>query len=155
GGLFTTGADAEALVVRGKDVLDGAVPSANSVAAVALLRLAALTGSGRFDDAGQRILALTAPLLAEHPLALADMVGAVAWGGGGTQVVVAGERPDLLAVVHRRWLPEAVVAWGEPSESPLWADRPGGAAYVCRQFACRVPAPDPDTLAAQLDESEG
>jgi uncharacterized protein YyaL (SSP411 family) len=152
GGLFTTGRDAEALVVRGKDVIDGAVPSANSVAAIALLRLAALSGEERFASAGERIVALAAPLLDEQPLAVADLVTATAWIDGGTQVVVAGDRPDLLDVVRGRWLPDAVVAWGEPSASPLWLDRPAGAAYVCRHFACRTPAHDAATLAAQLDE---
>jgi uncharacterized protein len=152
GGLFTTGRDAEALVVRAKDVLDGAVPSANAVAAGALLRLATLTGSDRFASAGERIVALGAPLLDEQPLAVADLVAATAWTGGGTQVVVAGDRPDLLDVVRARWLPDAVVAWGEPSASPLWLDRAAGAAYVCRHFACRTPAHDAGTLAGQLDE---
>ncbi|HVX22902.1 MAG TPA: thioredoxin domain-containing protein [Acidimicrobiales bacterium] len=153
GGLFTTGRDVGALVVRGKDALDGAVPSANSVAAVALLRLAALTGADRFEAAGRRILELAAPLLAEHPMAVADLVAATSLAEGTTEVVVAGDRPDLLAVVRGRWLPDAVVAWGEPSASPLWAGRPPGAAYVCHRFTCQAPAADADTLAAQLDRS--
>ena len=154
GGVFTTGHDAEQLIVRGKDLLDGAVPSANSVAAAALLRLSALTGSERFGSAGRRILELAAPLLAEHPVALADMVAAAGWFGGGTEVVVAGDRPDLLAVVQARWLPGAVLAWGEPSASALWEGRSAGAAYVCHHFACQTPALDPGTLALQLDTGQ-
>ncbi len=40
--LYTTGNDAEALVIRPLEILDGAVPAANGVAATALLRLGAL-----------------------------------------------------------------------------------------------------------------
>ncbi len=151
GGLFTTGHRAERLVVRAKELVDGAIPSANAVAAGALLRLAALTGDERFGDAGGRILALAAPLLAEQPLALADMVAAAGLAEGTTEVVVAGDRPDLLAVARARWLPGAVLAWGEPWPSPLWEGRAPGAAYVCHRYTCQVPATDAATLASQLD----
>ncbi|MGP8059756.1 MAG: thioredoxin domain-containing protein [Acidimicrobiales bacterium] len=154
GGLFTTGHDGEGLVVRPKDLLDGAVPSANSVAGLALLRLGLLTGEARYADHGERILSLAAPLLAEHPLAVADLLGALALDGGA-EVVVAGERPDLVAEVQRRWLPSAVVAWGERTRSPLWDGRQDQMAYVCRGFTCHTPAGDAGTLAAQLDELTG
>ena len=153
GGLFTTGRDAEQLVVRAKEVIDGAVPSANAVAAGALLRLAALTGDDRARDCGTRIVELAVPLLAEHPSAVADMVAAAAWVAGGTEVVVTGERPDLLAAVRARWLPDAVVAWGERRPSPLWEGRPDGQAWVCHRFACRAPAGDAGTLGSQLDDA--
>jgi uncharacterized protein YyaL (SSP411 family) len=64
--------------------------------------------------------------------------------------VIAGDRPDLLATVHGRWLPDAVVAWGEPTASPLWEDRETGRAYLCEHFTCRLPTDDPSTLAEQL-----
>ena len=64
---------------------------------------------------------------------------------------MAGERPDLVAEVRRRYLPDAVLAWGEPYRSPLWEGRDGDAAYVCRNFACRLPATTLEALAAQLD----
>ena len=63
---------------------------------------------------------------------------------------MAGDRPDLLSVVQSRWLPRAVLAWGERYPSPLWEGRDDGRAYVCRDYACRLPAADPETLAAQL-----
>ena len=154
GGLFTTGHDGEGLVVRPKDLLDGAVPSANSVAGQALLRLGALTGADTYREHGERILAVAAPVLAEHPLAVADLVGALAQRDGA-EVVVAGERPDLLAEIRGRWLPAAVLAWGERGDSPLWQGRENGMAYVCRGFTCHSPARDTGTLAAQLDDLTG
>ena len=58
GGLFTTPDDGEALVARQKDLFDNATPSANSIAAVALTRLAALTGEPRYANHADRILQL-------------------------------------------------------------------------------------------------
>ncbi|HEX6785667.1 MAG TPA: thioredoxin domain-containing protein, partial [Acidimicrobiales bacterium] len=58
GGLFTTADDAEALIVRQKDLLDNATPSANSMAATGLLRLAALTGEQRYRHQCEQILQL-------------------------------------------------------------------------------------------------
>ncbi len=51
GGFFTTGDDAEALVVRPKEFVDGAVPATNSIAVASLLRAAALTDDARLEEA--------------------------------------------------------------------------------------------------------
>jgi uncharacterized protein YyaL (SSP411 family) len=69
---------------------------------------------------------------------------------GSTEIVVAGDRRDLVDVVHRAYLPNAVLAWGERYDSPLWAGRDDGRAYVCRQYACGLPATTVDDLIAQL-----
>ncbi len=152
GGFFTTAHDGERLIARPKEVVDGAVPSANSVATLALLRLAAVTGDDRYREPAARMLDLSAPLLAEEPGMVADLVLAVLIADRQTEVVVAGDRPDLLAVVRARWLPEAVLAWGEPTGGPLWEGRRDGLAYVCHRHACLSPAGDPATLAEQLEE---
>ena len=153
GGVFSTGRDAEALVVRPKEFLDGAVPAANSIALTALLRVNALVGDPRLEDAIARTIALAGPLLERHPVALADMVAALPMWHGGNEVVVTGGRPDLLAEVRRHWLPAAVVAWGEPDAGPLFEGRPvePGQAFVCEGRVCQVPAADVPTLALQLE----
>ncbi|HEX2849976.1 MAG TPA: thioredoxin domain-containing protein [Acidimicrobiales bacterium] len=152
GGLFTTGADAERLIVRQKEAYDGATPSANGVAAVALLRLAALTGDEDLRRAGEGIVAWLAGAMREHPIAFTYALAALDLVvSGATEVAIVGERPDLVAEVWRRYLPSTVVAWGEPYESPLWEARTPGFAYVCRDFACRAPVSEPSELAAQLD----
>ncbi len=151
GGLFTTGRDAEQLVTRPKDLMDGATPSANSLAAVALLRLAALTGEDRYRNHADQILRLTGPLAARHPTAFGHLLAALDLAVHGIdEIVVTGDRPALVALVQRSYLPGAVLAWGERYDSPLWAGRADGAAHVCRGYACRLPATDPGTLAEQL-----
>ena len=151
GGFFTTADDAEQLIVRTKDVFDGATPSANAVAALALTRLGALTGSATYAEYARGVVDLLGELLTRHPTAFAHTVlTADLLVHGCTEVVITGDRTDLLAEVRSRWLPDAVLAWGEPTGSPLWSDRAPDRAYVCRDYACRTPAVDVATLAGQL-----
>ena len=87
------------------------------------------------------------------PRPLADLVAALPMWGGRYEIVVTGDRPDLLGEIRRRWLPAAVTAWGQPDGGPLFAGRPPepGRAYVCQARSCRMPAADATTLAAQLE----
>jgi uncharacterized protein YyaL (SSP411 family) len=153
GGFFTTGHDAEPLIARTKDVLDGAGPSANGAAAVALVRLGALSGASRFTDAAAGVVELVGPLLDRHPTAVpSTLLAAELLAGGTTEVVVPGRRRDLVDVVQRRWVRDGVLAWGEPTGAPLFAGREEGVAYVCRGSVCTLPVADPGDLARRLDE---
>jgi hypothetical protein len=150
--LYTTGNDAERLVVRPMEVLDGAVPAANGVAAAALLRLGALRGDDALTDAGESLLTVLSRVAREHPLACANTVAACELAGGGiTEIVVTGERPDLVAAARARFEPSMVLAWGERTASPLWAGRDDGLGYVCRHFVCQAPAASPSELGLRLD----
>ncbi len=152
-GVFhVTGSDAEALIARPVDSQDGAVPSANSLGTAALLRLAALTGVERYRSHAETIIDAMSPALATVPVAFTGLVAAADLARTGLkEVVVTGARPDLVGVVQGRYLPDAVLAWGEPYDSPLWEGRTGpelsGLAFVCQNFACRAPVADPAALA--------
>ena len=155
GGIWTTGDDAETLVTRPKDIMDNATPSANSQAAVGLLRLEAHTGESRYGEHARRILRALGPLSARHPLAFGNLLWAVALEAVGiTEVVVTGERDDLVDVVLQRFRPLDVTAWGEPGDGPLWDGRTEtgeqGRAYVCRDHVCAAPAHTVEELRAQL-----
>jgi uncharacterized protein YyaL (SSP411 family) len=151
GGVFTSGHDAEALIARPKDLMDNATPGANGLAAVGLLRLAALTDVDRYRDAGLAVVRLLGPLAVQHPTAFGHVLAAVDLAvRGTTEIVVAGDRPDLLTVARHRFLPDAVLAWGERYESSLWDGREDGRAYVCQSYACKLPAETAEDLEAQL-----
>ncbi len=151
GGVFTTADDGEALVVRQKDLLDNATPSANSVTAVALYRLAAITGERRFRNHADQTMRLLGRIVAQAPSAAGNALGAVDMLADGlTEIVITGDRPDLVDAVHARWLPNAVLAWGEPIDSPLWEGRADGFAHVCRDLACQLPVATVDELASLL-----
>ena len=155
GGVFTTGIDAEALVTRPKELMDNATPGANSLAAAGLLRLAALTGIDRYRVHAQRIVNLLGEAAGRIPLGFGNMLLAVELNAlGSTEVVITGDRPDLVEAAQRRWSPGAVLAWGEPTASPLWEGRDergsDGRAYVCRDQVCGLPADDVAMLMTQL-----
>jgi hypothetical protein len=151
----TTGTDSEALIARPIDTQDGALPSANSVAATSLLRLSALTGDESFADHASAVIASMAPALGAIPVAFTAMVSAAETARTGiTEIVVTGDRPDLLEVCRSTYLPAGVIAWGRPFPTPLWEGRDGpgtrGMAFVCRDYSCSAPSREPAELAAQL-----
>jgi uncharacterized protein YyaL (SSP411 family) len=155
GGLFTTGSDGEQLIVRAKDTYDGATPSANSVAALALIRLGALTGEERYTGAASGICRLLEPQMARQPLSLTNLLAATdLLINGVTEVAVTAGRADLVEAVQSTYLPAAVLAWGEPYPSPLWEGRNGpdqtGKAFVCRNYTCLAPVDERDSLLEEL-----
>jgi uncharacterized protein YyaL (SSP411 family) len=164
GGFFTTGRDAEALIVRPKDYQDNATPSENSLAADGLLRLSALTGDPDGAQRAERWLATLAPVLGEHPTAFAFLLEALQRVvRPSVELAIVGEvgpaRDALVDVVRTRVLPGAVRVTAPPGVgadlTPLLADRRpldgAPAAYVCQHFACRLPVSAPDALRAELD----
>jgi uncharacterized protein len=151
GGVFTTGSDAEQLVATTKDITDNATPSANSLAAVALLRLGALSGEGRYRDRAEEAMRLVGNVVVDHPLAFGHVLEAIDLRTHGVdELVVTGDRYDLVREVQRRFTPNVVLAWGERFDSPLWEGREDGRAYVCRDYACQLPVVEPEKLLHQL-----
>jgi uncharacterized protein YyaL (SSP411 family) len=97
-----------------------------------------------------------APVAEQHPSALTRTVAAVDLASTPvTEIAVIGDRPDLVRAVQARYLPNAVLAWGDPYPSPLFESRSAGPdnrglAYVCENYACQVPVDGVEELLAQL-----
>jgi hypothetical protein len=166
-GFFSTAVDAEALIVRPKDVQDGATPAANSLACHGLFRLAALTGDSRYEAPARRWLRTLTPVLGEHPTAFAYLLAALEREvTTPIEVAVVGTGADaveLRRVVLSRLVPNLVTLSAPPGvgveRSPLLADRGlvdgHASAYVCEHFACQAPVTTPEALAGALDAAVG
>ncbi|HEX7716816.1 MAG TPA: N-acylglucosamine 2-epimerase, partial [Marmoricola sp.] len=156
GGFHDTAADAEALIARPRDPSDNASPSGHSAVTHALLRYAALTGSGRHRDAAEaalasvRMLAEKAPRFAGWSLAAA----ASALDGPKEIVVVAepGDPAGMALATRARGSLGSVVMVVPPGTGgiPLLEGRGlvdgRAAAYVCRSMVCERPVTDPEEL---------
>jgi uncharacterized protein len=162
GGFFSTSADHEQLVARRKDLEDNPIPSGGSSAALGLLRLAALTGERRYEDAAAGHLQLLHELAPRHAGAFGHLLQAMDFHFGPVrEVALVGDWPGVSAladVVRRELRPRLVLAAGpgdgSPSEVALLADRSPvegrAAAYVCERFTCRQPVQDPEELQQAL-----
>jgi len=151
GGVFTVAGRAEKLVVRQKDLLDNATPSANSTAATALIRLGSILGNDRFKESADKILRLFSRIVGGAPSAFANLLMAANLRHSGlTEIVVAGQRNDLVESAKHCWLPDAVLVHGERFDSPLWHSRVDGLAYVCRDYVCSAPVDNSEDLVTVL-----
>jgi uncharacterized protein YyaL (SSP411 family) len=113
--------------------------------------LHALTGDERYRQRAEDILRLLGRVAGQHPTAFGHLLAAVdLLSGGVTEIAVVGDRPDLVHEVTGRYLPSAVLAWGEPYDSPLWSERRPGFAYVCRDYVCAAPVDQADALVNAL-----
>lgn len=66
-GFFMTANDSENLIYRPKEIYDGAMPSANSVAALNLIRLARLTGDSKLEEISNKQIEFLASFVEEYP----------------------------------------------------------------------------------------
>lgn len=140
GGFFTVSQHGEKLVVRQKDLMDNATPSANSVAAMAFLRLSALTDNPLLEEKALDILLLLARVTPSAPSAFGNALSAcILQTSGVTEVVIPGTNDDLLQTYTETWRPNCVVAWGPATSSRLWIDRTEGFGYVCKNKVCHLP----------------
>lgn len=74
GGYFFTSHDHEELITRTKSFQDGATPSGNSMAALALIRAARITGEAGYREQASAVLGMTAPQMAEMAAAFPNML---------------------------------------------------------------------------------
>ncbi|MFI5274683.1 MAG: thioredoxin domain-containing protein [Ktedonobacterales bacterium] len=164
--FFDVPSDHEPLVGRPRELADGATPAGSSLAAEALLRLAAYTGELRYREYAARVLVPLAAAMADHPLgyghflcALDDLIGPFA------EIAVVGDPADartqaLLRTLAAGFHPRAVLAVAAPDDVaaatavPLLDGRGllngAPAAYVCERFVCQRPVAAPGELRALL-----
>jgi uncharacterized protein YyaL (SSP411 family) len=170
-GYFFTATDNEELLVRQKEVYDGAIPSGNSIAADNFVRLARLTSDLEYLQGADHIFNAFANEANQLPSAHSQLIAALQRGiGPSLEVVIAGE-PEaddtnvLLSTVRSMYLPQAAVLLVPPGDAgdsirKLAPFAEGyepvdgkAAAYVCRDFTCQLPTTDPAKLEELLQEA--
>jgi len=162
GGFFTSGADAETPLARTKDLTDSPMPSANSLAAEALLIASMFTGRSDLRSRFEETVQAAMPISRVSPMAAGHLLGVLHTAlDDPREVAIAGpDAPRLASIVWEEFRPGVVVAVDTDGTGGLtvpllegrWSDQT--LAYVCRGFVCDLPVSDPEGLRTRLGSSE-
>jgi hypothetical protein len=156
GGFWQSTAEASDLILRVKEDYDGAEPSGNSVAILALLKLGAITERKAFRDAAEKSLRLFSERLQRMPQAVPYMLLALDFSlEEPRRVVLAGDAGSpsgraLLRAAHSVYQPNKVVLSTtgpvEPFAKTLSAKDGTPTVYLCTGAACQPPTHDPEKV---------
>jgi uncharacterized protein YyaL (SSP411 family) len=160
GGYFSTSGKDASILLRPKEVYDGAEPSANSVSALNLLRLSSMLGRADWRDRARMTLRAFGQQLLQDPSGMPQMVVALNWlQAKPLQIVIAGkpDAPDTLAMLReakRLFIPGKIVLLADGGAGQAFLGSHNeffktlvpingkATAYICENFVCQLPTND-------------
>ena len=166
-GFFFSAAAGERLLVRSKEVYDGAIPSGNSVSAYNFIRLARMTSRSDFEDLAFQILNAFSGTLNRGSSGYSMMMQAADFVfGPAYEVLVFGDENNLetrkmLENIQSIYMPNRVMVYGKNGNENLKdiipfvgyyspADDGSPRVYVCQNFSCKLPTSDFHLVKEQL-----
>ncbi len=172
GGLYLTAEDSKDLPLRPKEIYDGAIPSANSVTALNLIRLARLTGDTDLEERSVQIGKAFAADITQHSAASTQFLSALDFILGPAQeIVIVGESGDpttqeMLNKLYGSFVPNKVLILKDIQNTkeeklitelaPYTREQKSlegkTTAYVCRNFSCLSPIHNPEQLISQIQD---
>lgn len=169
GGFFDIPGTDPTILIRTKEVHDGAEPSGNSVSILNLLRLSQIVGGSRYHTLAIKSLSSYSEFIEKIPHALPQSLIALDFSlTKPVQIVLAGNRRhpvirEMLDEIYFRYLPKKIVLLADGAEGQEFLGRfvpffrnLGAAgskqtAYICEDYACELPTSDVRVLTKILD----
>ena len=172
GGFYMTADDGEKLLLRSKDIYDGAIPSGNSVATLNLLRLGHMTGRQDYLNKAEGVTRAFSGSVNRYPAGHTHLMVALQYALNPNYEVVIVGRPGtedtraMLAALRKPFLPGKVVLLRPadkktsaaiirlaPYTEFMIAKNGRATAYVCTNFICKLPTTDISQMLANLQPS--
>lgn len=158
GRFFITPGDAEALLVRPREVGDGAIPSGNSVQLMNLVRLSRITANEAYEKQAAELMRAASDDVSLAPSASSHLLSALDFSlGPSFEIVLSGD--DVKAMrraVFAPFVPNKVVVHRPSGASPITKIAPyteeqraigeKATAYVCTNYTCKLPVTDPERI---------
>ncbi|MFX0059082.1 MAG: thioredoxin domain-containing protein [Candidatus Heimdallarchaeota archaeon] len=157
GGFYFTADNSEELLIRQKEIYDGAIPSGNSVAMLNLLRLSYITGDAELEKKADILSRVFTEKLSEMPMAYTQFMIAADFAVGPTySLVIAGDADaedtkDMISAIRSQYLPNKVLLQRCTDQNPPDIDRfsdfvefftnldSRATAYICINKMCKPP----------------
>jgi uncharacterized protein YyaL (SSP411 family) len=157
GGFYFTSSDVEELIVRQKEINDGAIPSGNSVAMLNLIRLGRITADSDLEQKAAKIGEVFSKVIEQYPSAFTQLLVALDFGiGPSYEVVIAGDTKAhdtgvMLEALRKQFLPNKIVLFRASDKNASDISRFAeyarnhtslngkATAYVCLNYECQLP----------------
>lgn len=171
GGFFTVSDTAEVLILRKKEIYNGAIPSGNSVAFMNLVHLSRMKGDASLDLKASVLSRSFGGTVSQSPSAYTWFLCGLDLAIQSHEVVIVGDNEEedtkrMISVLHSQYLPSVIalqVAPGPPV-SVLAELAPftqylsmidgKATAYVCSGNTCSTPVTDPELVLALIEPRE-
>lgn len=168
GGFYFIADDGEELLVRKKEIYDGATPSGNSVAALNLLRLSRITANPELEVMADRLVRAFSGNVRQFPSAYTQLLSAVDFALGPSHEVVisafagAEDTSVMLRALRKPFVPNKVVVFRPSGETDpdichiasYTRDQQAvdgrATAYICVNYNCSLPTTSPNEMLASL-----
>jgi uncharacterized protein YyaL (SSP411 family) len=159
-GFYFAPDDATDLIVRKKEIYDGAIPSGNSVALNSLLRLARLTGKSEFEEVAAAIIRAFSGQIRQVPSGYTHFLCGLNFAlGPSWEIAIAGPEGDgylidMLRRIRTRFIPCKVVVFRPSNRDSSRIDAVAEfvrgyipvdgkpTAYICSGYSCKRPVTD-------------
>ncbi len=167
GGFFGFMATEDIVFAQSKDSFDGAIPSANSISAKNLARLAQFFDNEDYANKALQTVRAFAGVLTESPMRMPALLDAALFVvKKPIQIVIASSEGDrsLNSIVNTSLIPNRLIMHADAGPSQKFLGQHlefirsaqaidgNSTAYVCEDFVCQLPARSPEALRIQLNE---
>jgi uncharacterized protein YyaL (SSP411 family) len=169
GGFYFTADDGEELLVRQKEIYDGAIPSGNSIAMLNLLRLGRIAANADLEDKASEIARAFAAEIQQMPSAYTQLMIAIDFSVGPSHELVITGNPEgddtktMLRTIRQEYIPNKIVLFlsSEFDNTDIKSIVPyteymlpidgKATAYVCTDYRCKAPTTDISTMLSFLN----
>ncbi len=169
GGFFFTPEDGEELLVREKQIYDGAIPSGNSVAMLNFLKIGRITSNQEFEEKAEKIMKVFAKQVQQIPNVYTFLLSALDFAVGPSfEVVIVGSEEDersieILDSLREEYIPNKVVLFKSKENEKKIIELleflknyksidDKTTIYVCEQMVCKKPTTEKEEMIKLLKE---